>query len=263
MSHTLLEQSKELDGETSCVDTIVDLFVHFGYTQDGDYYYSPVDSNFGVRCYVDDDLSYTNICATFDGGNTEINVAQILNLVYNSVRYYPYKILYHVSKSENVICLRFMYKVSSTINTIGTLLIAHDAHDEKYGTVCFVGSFEKSTSNITSNGMHKFYMIDYRKIKIQMDNNLLNSSLSDAAKVSKYFANTIYRYPSHANISKLIELYGIISLQEYDYTYLPSYINYNGTIYRIVSMSNGVPNDATTNYPKNTFMPHFAFPVSD
>lgn len=258
MAHTLLEQSIDLDGATSCVDTVHDLFAQqFGYTKNGDYYYSPVDSNFGVRCYVEDTLTYTNICVTFDGGDSEINVAHIINLFYDNVRYYPNTVYYHVSKSEKVICLRFKYLVKSNVAMICALIIAHDDINK---TICFMSDNYSSTP---SAAYHDIYMMDSRKLKIQINDNTKLNLTQDVTKVSKYLSNSIYRYPAHADLCMFSELYGINSLHEFDYTYLPSYINFNGMIYRIVSMSNIRPSDTIPTNSLMVSMPYFAFPVSD
>lgn len=236
MAHTLYEQNIPLDRTTSPINTIIDLFVkQFGYTKNNDYYFSPVDNSFGIRIY--DDSNHTCIAVTFDGGESESIFEKIY---YSSVAYYPYYLWYQVSKSEKVILLRFAYCTTTSTSYPRTTSFMI-AHDDKNKTVCFKSD---NTELNNTTPYHNVYMIDSRKVIITISNTY-STNQTDPLKVNKYLSNTIYRYPSHANLCNFSELYGVCSLNGYDYSYLPSYISFNDTVYRIVSLSNNAPTSET------------------
>ncbi|MGN0494406.1 MAG: hypothetical protein ACI4F7_12215 [Acutalibacteraceae bacterium] len=112
--HTLTEQERTFSSVENSVDEINDIFVNqFGYTQNGDYYFSPVDKNFGVRWYINSN-DYLYCYVTFDGGTTETQ------LVYQKPNVTA--IYYQTSKNEKVISLRIKYNSSY----IADVIIAHD-----------------------------------------------------------------------------------------------------------------------------------------
>ena len=259
MAHTLQEQSITLNKSTPCIDTLNDLFIQqFGYTQNGNHRFSPVDSNFGIRFSVDEDLSYTRIYVTFDGGNTEMQLGSIF--AFGSAKWQPVKIYYQASKSEKVILLRIAYYGRDDYNPrLFSVLIAHD---EKNKTVCFCSAEENST---VAGSDQRVYMIDSRKIKILIHNVYTGSGYPNEWDLitNNYAINSIYKYPSFYSSCMFSELYKICNLNGYTYTYLPQYINFNGEPYRIVSLSNAFTKDTDSTAGEYFYAPLFAFPVSD
>ena len=236
MAHTLLEQEHTFSSVENSVSEINDIFVQqFGYTQNGDYYFSPVDINFGVRWYINDTSLYCAV--TFDGGATEA----MLTYSGRDVT----AIYYQSSKNEKVISLRIKYNTSYIADVIV-------AHDEKNKTVCFKGSTRYGTS--PSPTYNYVDMLDYKKIIFNKE--YTNSKIY---KVNANISNAIYRYPSFNNQCLCSELYGVINVQTFN-SLSDTYINFNGQIYRVISccLVNVTNSSAIDNY-----IPYFAFPVSD
>ena len=241
MAHTLLEQELDMSTSTTPVEDIRDLFVQqFGYTNNGDYYFSPVDTKFGVRWYIDG--NYLHCAVTFDGGVTETDfikqTVEYTNLTFT-------KIYYHVSKNEKVIYLRIICQNASSGSHSVDVVIAHD---EKNKTVCFRGLFSGSTSSSNNN----MYMLDNQKTIFAKDN-----VGAVGYNVNAEIPNAIYRYPSTNNYCLCSELYGIVNVQTFD-TLSGTYINFSGQIYRIISCF-----DTCTTASSVVYVPYFAFPVSD
>lgn len=250
MAHTLREQLLEFSNITT-VDDIINiihnLFMEqFGYKKSGNYYFSPIDANFGIRFYHNDGDNNIIIAISFDGGATEVvggNIPQ-----YSSNRLATH-VRYQVSKSEKVILLRFYYNYYSTSYRYCSYIITHD----DIGKTVWFRSKYATGSNVSD--VNNIYIIDERKQEIRV-NYTYSSNPPDNLRCNKLLSNVIYRYPSHYNLCNLSELYGICNLNAYDYDYLPSYIQFNNVVYRIVSMSN-------LSNSSDSFFPHFAFPVSD
>ena len=233
MAHTLLEQILDLQTSETPADEIHNLFVQqFGYKQNGEYYFSPVDTNFGVRWYKNTN-GYFYCYVTFDGGATET----VLTHTPANTKIIVY---YHVSKNEKVISLR----VRSSETYLSSIIIAHDENDK---TVCFYGGKGNNTPN-------NICVLDERKEEI------LKDYITDKKyKVNTDLFNVIHRYPSFRNQCLCSELYGIVNVQTFD-SLSDTYINFNGQIYRVIACS--CLNTATTNLQKYV-IPYFAFPVSD
>ena len=235
MAHTLLEQTLNLS--ENIVDDINNLFVQqFGYTENGKYYFSPIDTNFGVRWYIDSMYNYLYGYVTFDGGATEAQ------LVYSKKDVTA--IYYQSSKNEKVISLRIKYNTSYIADVIV-------AHDEKNKTVCFKGSTRYGTS--PSPTYNYVDMLDYKKIIFNKE--YTNSKIY---KVNANISNAIYRYPSFNNQCLCSELYGVVNVQTFS-SLSDTYIYFNGQIYRVISCCLINATAATI----DDYIPHFAFPVSD
>ena len=236
MAHTLLEQEHTFSSFENSASEINDIFAQqFGYTQSGDYYFSPVDTDFGVRWYINN--SYLKCAVTFDGGVTETE------LVYNKPSVSA--IYYHVSKNEKVVSLRIKYNTSYLADVV-------IAHDEKNKTVCFKGS---TTYGVNPNPSYNYVdMLDYKKIIIEKD-----YPYQKKYKVNVDISNAIYRYPSLNNQCLCSELYGVINVQVFISLNI-TYINFYGQVYRVISCF--LINSSTSNVT-NYYIPYFAFPVSD
>lgn len=236
MAHTLLEQTLNLSENT--VDDIHNLFVQqFGYTQNGNYYFSPVDTNFGVRWYISNNYLYCNV--TFDCGATE-NV--FLNI---SISYGITKINYHVSNGEKAIYLRIYYQPVSGTDYIRSIEIVI-AHDDINKTICFRGAAISNGSS--SDGT--VYMMDNKKSLYTFD--LVANAYE---KINSALNNAIFHCPSISNGCMISELYCIFKIQTFP-SLNNTFINFNGQIYRIIGCFNQRINDVN-------YIPYFAFPVSD
>lgn len=249
MAHTLREQLLEFINITTVddiINIIQNLFVEqFGYKKSGEYYFSPIDVNFGIRFYHNDNDNNIIIAISFDGGVTEVvggNIPQ-----YSANRFATH-VRYQVSKSEKVILLRFYYNYYSSSYRYCNYIIAHDDIGK---TVWIRGNYATGSS---INNIHHIFIIDEQKQELRI-NYTYASDGTDPLRCNKLLSNVIYRYPSHYDLCMLSELYGICNLNAYDHNYLPSYIQFNNVVYRIVSMTNG--------HIDSSFYPHFAFPVSD
>ena len=249
MAHTLREQLLNFNNITTIddiINIIHNLFVEqFGYKKSGNYYFSPIDENFGIRFYHNDGDNNIIIAISFDGGATEVIGGKIPQYSSNN---FATHVRYQVSKSEKVILLRFCYNYYSSSYRYCNYMITHDDVDK---TVWFRTDYSTGSS---AGDLNNIYIIDERKQAISVNYTYTNNQ-PDKLRVNKLLSNVIYRYPSHYNLCNLSELYGVCNLNAYDYSYLPSYIQFDNVVYRIVSMSTGTIN--------NNFLPHFAFPVSD
>lgn len=241
MAHTLFEQEHTFSSAENSAGEINDIFVQqFGYTRNGDYYLSPVDTNFGVRWYMDGSWLFLDV--TFDGGATAYTgISKVQTSVYLK------SISYHVSMSEKVIYIRINYRRSSSTSNLHhvDIIIAHDFTNN---TICFAGSIVNGSS---SGNYSTVYMVDKKRIKYTYD------SIGDVSyKVRSYLGNSIFRFPSMNNNCLFDELYGIINVQVFP-SINNTYINFNGQLFRIITCGN-----TDDDYPKD-FRPYFAFPVSD
>lgn len=241
MAHTLFEQEHTFSSVENSAGEINDIFVQqFGYTQNGDYYFSPVDTNFGVRWYISG--SYLYCYVTFDGGVTEINLINI-----TTATALP-KFNYHVSKMEKVIYLRIYYQSSSSTSNARSVEIVI-AHDDINKTICFKGQ-AYNASNSSSN--RTVYMLDAKKTVYTFD--YVNAR---EHKVNENFSNAVFHYPSLGNYCFFNELYGIVKIQAFN-SISDTYINFSGQIYRVIGCFDNVNSDTAEKH-----IPYFAFPVSD
>ena len=237
MAHTLFEQGHTFSSAENSAGEINDIFVQqFGYTQNGDYYFSPIDTNFGVRWYFDG--SYLYCYMTFDGGTAETEFAKIKNLELS-------KINYHVSMGEKTIYLRIYYASQASYwRNIGIVI----AHDSGKNTVCYRGECITGSASSSNN---RLYMLN-------IDQKVYNYDYVNDRKykVREYLKNAIYRHPSLGNNCLFDELYGVVNVQVFA-SLSDTFINFDGQIYRIVSCMDNYYSDYTNG------VPYFAFPVSD
>lgn len=241
MAHTLFEQEHTFSSVENSAGEINDIFVQqFGYTQNGDYYFSPVDTNFGVRWYISGSYLYCEV--TFDGGATKTELAKF------TTAYALTKFNYHVSKSEKVIYLRIYYQSSSNATNARSVEILI-AHDDVNKTVCFRG-YILSGSATSSN--RTVYMLDSSKALYSFD------SISNVyEKVNSALSNAIFRCPSISNYCMMSELGCVFKIQAFT-SLSNTFINFNGQIYRIVGCYDNLDSDTDDKH-----IPYFAFPVSD
>ena len=253
MAHTLFEQTLDLSKSETPADDIHNLFAEqFGYTQNGSYYFSPVDASFGIRWEFS---SYTYCYVTFDGGISETEFLKLRADTTPKVN----KICYHVSKNEKVIYLRVYYYIFDTsaesmMNGVDVII----AYDEKGKTTCFRGH---TWSGSSSYSYRIAYMLNSKKLltKIYYCKDPIKDSSTASlynCKISPNMPNAIYRYPSLEGYCAFSELYGVVNVQSFPslgYTF----VQFGNDIYRIVGCFDNC--SAFETYG----MPYFAFPVSD
>ena len=243
MSHTMLEQKHEFGGVDTAADEMNNIFdEQFGYTKNGDYRYSPVDPNFGVRWLLNGTDNDLRCNLTFDGGSTFVTLCDIMTTKQ------LIQVCYHVSKNEKVIYLRIRYNSYSSYDHRRDceIIIAHDDTDN---TVCFIAPTIK---NSYDDPGYLFYSIDKDKTRYTVDE-VKNASY----KVRPNMPNAVYRYPSMKNYSMFSELFAIINVQAYS-SLSDMFISFNGQIYRVVGCFDN-------HFASTSFIPrpYFAFPVSD
>lgn len=226
MAHTLTEQA--LSNITAA--NVQNIFLQqLGYTKDGDYMYSPVDTDFGVKIPSGD---YLTIYVTFDHGVSNVMFMDI----YMS---YISSFCYHISMNEKVIYFRITYTLNGITNTLDIII----AHDEKNKTAIFSG--DKSTATKSSSD-YNVYIFEKNLSSYVVDNN-------SYAKINADMSNAIYRYPSLKDFCLCSELYGVTNTQMFP-SQSNTYVNFGGQPYRIITCMK---------YYNGDMCPYFAFPVSD
>jgi len=228
--HTLLEQSTEawegIDFTENFNHLLTDVL---GYTKSGDYYYSPIDNNFGIRF----NASNSTLYITFDKNATVFQ----LDTMYLNKNFY-----YHASSGEKTLYMR--WRRQDNTNGFYDFIISHD---DSGNTVVFHGNLIAATSG--SNISYSVKMLDKTNTDYLYDEpkNVNN-------KVTANLPNAIARVPSLNNNCLMSELYSVIKVQSYP-SATNTYINFNGQIYRIVGCA--------AMYSAPSDIPYFAFPVSD
>ena len=227
--HTLLEQSTEAWEGTDFTENFNHLLTDvLGYTKSGDYYYSPIDNNFGIRF----NASNSTLYITFDKNATVFQL--------DAMSFYK-DFHYHISSSEKTVYMRLQKDFN------GKFYDFIISHDDSGNTVVFHSNLTAATSG--SNISYSVKMLD----KTNTDY-LYDEPKSVNNKVTANLPNAIARVPSLNNNCLMSELYSVIKVQSYP-SATNTYINFNGQIYRIVGCA--------AMYSAPSDIPYFAFPVSD
>lgn len=241
--HTLLEQSTEAWDGTDFTENFNHLLTDvLGYTKSGDYYYSPIDNNFGIY-YTTSAPSIYDIVMTFDGGKTK----KTYNLSGATINK---NFKYHASKNEKVILIRCTDNSSShtfSNQNFGFLI----SHDSSNGTMVFFSAM--STSSSSNSDANKITAADKTSVYF------FDDIPSAECKIKANKSNAVYRTPSIANNCLHSELNSIVNVQSYP-SRSGTYITFGDEVYRIADLNSVYGSGLNA---VNTKIPYFAFPVSD